>query len=78
MNKIDTRKFLMVDDLGKLILGPLPHTNFSLMGEEELLGIGLLHHNGEYIFELCADDLIGYKSRCMGARNVTLTYEEII
>ncbi|KAF8004109.1 hypothetical protein HF325_001557 [Metschnikowia pulcherrima] len=78
LNKIDTRKFLMVDDLGKLVLGPLPHTNFSLMGQEELLGIGLLLHNGEYILELCADGLIGYKSRCLGARNVTLTYEEII
>ncbi|KAM9904081.1 hypothetical protein OXX79_002971 [Metschnikowia pulcherrima] len=38
----------------------------------------LIHFDGDYVFQLCADKSIGYNSTCNGATDITFAYVPIL
>ncbi|KAF7999848.1 hypothetical protein HF325_005697 [Metschnikowia pulcherrima] len=71
-------KFLVIRDK-ELVLSSsfdeIEVVKFSSEAETDPL---LIHFDGDNVFQLCADKLIGYNSTCHGATDITFAYVPIL
>lgn len=69
-------RFLSVNEEGKFSLATQPDSGFHLSELTNHLWTFILSYKGEKEFQLCADNLIGFKSNCEVTRLITLQYDQ--
>lgn len=74
----DETKYLSVAPNGKFILADIPHYGFNLSIIEGITTMRTMTYKGSNLFDLCADNLIGYMSGCEGAEHAVITFEDIL
>lgn len=71
----EEEKYVYINQEGKLVLSKYPHAGFFLKEEPGSFWKMRLSFDGDDIFQLCGDNLIGFESKCEGARSIRLDYE---
>lgn len=69
-------KYLSINVLGRLVLTEEVQPGFFIGNERGPNGKRLLTYNGDSVFQVCADRLIGYKIKCEDSHDILILYSD--